>query len=133
MALHMTIHGEYEEPENIAKEGVASKRSFSRVFIVLPKTTGEAGYLIAKDMLMVRAFGGNAGWDAQVLNPAPAQAQPPVAAGQVAGQIPPPQQALIEQVMQRTGLTAQYATLCLEQTGWDLEKAIIAFNEVCMR
>ena len=40
------------------------------------------------------------------------------------------QEALIEQVRQRTGMNAQYASMCLAQNGWDFETALRNFEEI---
>jgi len=37
-------------------------------------------------------------------------------------------EVILEQLVFRTRMTPEYARLCLEETGWDLEKAIIAFD-----
>lgn len=37
---------------------------------------------------------------------------------------------LVDQVRQRTGMNAQFASLCLEQNGWDLETAVRNFEEI---
>ncbi|KAK6526419.1 nuclear mRNA export, poly(A)+RNA binding protein [Orbilia ellipsospora] len=122
IGMQMTVHGEYEEPENIAREGVASKRSFSRTFMVVPN--GADGYLIRRDILIVRAYGGTHAWSPE------AQAQPQAAGP--AQQVPDnnPKQQLIAQLMAQTSLTQKYAEMCMEQTGWDISKALQAFNEV---
>jgi nuclear RNA export factor len=40
------------------------------------------------------------------------------------------QAALVEQVKQRTGMNAQYASMCLAQNGWDLDTALRNFEEI---
>ncbi|EPS39451.1 hypothetical protein H072_6777 [Dactylellina haptotyla CBS 200.50] len=130
IGMQMTVHGEYEEPENVAREGVASKRSFSRIFLVLPN--GADGYLVRRDILTVRAYGGSNAWSPEALTQA--QQQPQVA-GAAPSQLPQggpidPKQQMIAQLMGQTGLTQKYAEMCLDQTGWDLSKALQAFNEV---
>lgn len=37
-------------------------------------------------------------------------------------------ESILEQLVFRTQMTPEYARLCLEETGWDLEKAVIAFD-----
>lgn len=145
VGMLLTVHGEYEEPENVAMEGIASKRSFTRTFMVLPN--GPTGYLIRRDMLLVRAYGGSGAWQPETLMPQLAQApqpavpqvpqQPVNAAPQPTAAQPvadPKQQIikqqLIQQVMEQTGLTPAYAEMCLEQTGWNLAQAVQAFIEV---
>ncbi|KAK6351904.1 nuclear mRNA export, poly(A)+RNA binding protein [Orbilia javanica] len=131
----LTVHGEYEEPENVAMEGIASKRSFTRTFMVVPKGP-DGGYLIRRDMLLVRAYGGSSAWQPETLMPQPAAPQIPGAPAEAAQQIPeqpvtdPIQLQMIQQLISQTGLTPKYSLLCLEQTGWDLAQAMIAFNEV---
>jgi nuclear RNA export factor len=40
------------------------------------------------------------------------------------------QAALVDQVKQRTGMNAQYASMCLAQNGWDLDTALRNFEEI---
>lgn len=40
------------------------------------------------------------------------------------------QEVLVEQVKQRTGMNAQYASMCLVQNGWDLDTALRNFEEI---
>jgi nuclear RNA export factor len=40
------------------------------------------------------------------------------------------QDALIEQVRQRTGMNAQFASMCLAQNGWELETALRNYEEI---
>lgn len=37
---------------------------------------------------------------------------------------------LVEQVRQRTGMNAQYASMCLAQNGWDFETALRNYEEI---
>ncbi|EWC48062.1 hypothetical protein DRE_02641 [Drechslerella stenobrocha 248] len=124
IGMLMTVHGEYEEPENIAREGIASKRSFSRTFLVLPN--GADGYLIRRDILIVRAYGGSNAWSPEAQAPSAGAPQLPQPAALQADA----KQQMINQLMSQTGLTQTYAQMCLDQTGWDPVKAMQAFNEV---
>ncbi|KAK6499364.1 nuclear mRNA export, poly(A)+RNA binding protein [Arthrobotrys conoides] len=139
VGMLLTVHGEYEEPENVAMEGIASKRSFTRTILVLPN--GAGGYLVRRDMLLVRAYGGSSAWQAATLMPQPPpppQPQPQPVVAQVTEQAAvqpvadPKEQMLqmIQQLISQTGLTPKFAEMCLEQTGWDLTKAMHAFNKV---
>ncbi|EJT48236.1 hypothetical protein A1Q1_02802 [Trichosporon asahii var. asahii CBS 2479] len=38
--------------------------------------------------------------------------------------------AMVEQVRQRTGMNAQFSELCLAQNGWDVERAVVNFQEI---
>jgi nuclear RNA export factor len=40
------------------------------------------------------------------------------------------QDVLLNQVRQRTGMNAQYASMCLAQNGWDLETAVRNYEEI---
>lgn len=46
---------------------------------------------------------------------------------------PEPQRNLVMQVCQSTGLNVQFAIDCLGGNSWDLEKAIVNFNQVKVR
>ncbi|KAK6338426.1 nuclear mRNA export, poly(A)+RNA binding protein [Orbilia blumenaviensis] len=127
VGMIMSVHGEYEEPENVAREGIASKRSFSRTFLVLPN--GNNGYLVRRDMLLVRAYGGSGAWQPENLTPAPPQTVGATPQIDVQPLVVPKHQ-LVQQLITQTGLTVTYAEMCLEQTGWDIGKAIQAFTEV---
>lgn len=39
-------------------------------------------------------------------------------------------EALVAQMRQRTGMNAQFATMCLEQNGWEFETAIKDFERI---
>jgi len=124
---------------------VASKRSFSRIFLISLRPTGD-GYTVVKDILSVRAYGGHAAWgpgadlspeqviernlirqqkyDQGILLEQETQ-QAVVPQGGI-----DPKQQMLEQLMQQTGLTQQFAIMALDQTGWNLEQAINAFHTV---
>jgi len=44
--------------------------------------------------------------------------------------IPEPQRSLVLTIVQRTGLNVPFAVQCLEGNGWDVEKAVVNFEQV---
>jgi nuclear RNA export factor len=120
--LIITMHGEFEdETDSTTKK---SLRSFSRTFVLGPGPPGGLQIRVVSDMLSLRAWS-------------------PLALPQISSISPetqptndPEQQkrdALTMQLVERTGMTPNYANLCLMETGWDLEQAFMAFtaNKVC--
>jgi len=97
-------------------------RSFSRTFVLGPGAPGGQPIRVVSDMLTLRAWG-------PLALPKPTIAPRPNAANNEQ-QI---QQAMTMQLVERTGMTPDYSAMCLTETGWDLEKAFVAFtaNKVC--
>lgn len=137
----ITIHGEFNETRsNIA-------RSFDRTFIVVQGANGSM--IVASDMMTVRGYAGFDAWkETQAQQPPQNSAVPPVAVG--AGVTPPSmpvggapapnippelvglnndQLMVIEKLMQQTRLNAQYARMCAEQAGFDLNQAFALFQQ----
>lgn len=120
--LMLTIHGEFEEPNPTPEKPMEkAMRSFSRTFIIGPGVSQPIR--IISDMLVLRPWSPLA---------QPAAEQPSAQPQQVAGGNGPTEQQIQEamalQLMEKTGMTLQYAALCLQETGWDLEKAFMAFT-----
>lgn len=117
--LIITMHGEFEEQNDSPER---SLRSFSRTFVLGPGAPGGQPIRVVSDMLVLRPWGSLALPKAQ---PAPAA---PVANVEQQNQ-----EAMAMQLVERTGMTPQYSAMCLTETGWDLEKAFVAFtaNKVC--
>lgn len=122
----ITIHSEYEELDTSTGQA-KKKRSFDRTFIIGPG--GPAGVRIVNDVLTVRAYGGIAAFEpeqATIADPAPAAIAPQLPNGlttEVAEQ-------MILKLQELTRMTIGYAKDCLEQVGWDFEKAQQAFESV---
>jgi nuclear RNA export factor len=114
--LIITIHGEFEE--DIAATSEKTLRSFSRTFVLGPGAPGGPPIRIVSDMLIARAWA-------------------PLSLPQTSSSLSAPQpsteqhqqQVVAMQLMERTGMTMEFAVMCLRETGWDLEKAFIAFNK----
>ncbi|KAG9238343.1 putative mRNA export factor MEX67 [Amylocarpus encephaloides] len=120
--LIVTMHGEFEEESDKAEKAL---RSFSRTFILGPGGPGGPPIIVISDMMTLRAWGPLATSQSAVAAPAPAPAPATATAPELAEQ---QRQAVAMGLVQRTGLNFNYATLCLQETGWDLEQAFIAFN-----
>jgi Leucine-rich repeat (LRR) protein len=141
--LIIYAHGEFDEL-NTATGEILAKRSFDRTFVLGPGG-GPGGVKIINDILVLRAYGGHEAWTptAEILAAATAattvKADGPVlpdGAGQ-------PREGKSEGDLQKemitielckaTRMTWQYSVLCLEQTGWNLEAAGKAFEDVKVR
>jgi nuclear RNA export factor len=120
--LLLIIHGEYEEP-NPSSPTEKALRSFTRTFALGPGRSGGQPIRVISDTLTLRAWGPLAqpttGPSIQQTINNPEQMQ---------------QEAVTRQLVERTGMTPDYAILCLTETRWDLEKAFFAFerNRVCI-
>lgn len=115
--LMITMHGEFQEQDPSAKD---SLRSFSRTFVLGPGGPGGPPIRVVNDMMALR------GW-APLAMPAATlaarQASPPTIPSTEQQQ----KEVIAGQLMEKTGMTMEYAVLCLDQTGWQLEAAYAAF------
>ncbi|CAN6674497.1 mRNA export factor Mex67p [Trichomonascus vanleenenianus] len=132
-AIVIALHGEYTE------QATPGLRSFDRTFVLLQGPNGNM--IVATDMLTVRPYSGaEAFQESSSSQPGP---QTPVAAPPQAAQPTPPpsnippelnglqneQLAVIEKLMGQTRLNAQYARMCAEQAGFDLQRALQLFQQ----
>jgi nuclear RNA export factor len=119
--LIITMHGEFEEQNDSTERAL---RSFSRTFVLGPGAPGGQPIRVVSDMLTLRAWGPLA-LPKPPLNPQPNQT--------IINTEQQKQEAMAMQLVERTGMMPQYSALCLAETGWDLEKAFMAFtaNKVC--
>lgn len=115
--LIISMHGEFEDQLNSTTD--KSLRSFSRTFVLGPGGPNGPPIRVISDMLTLR------GWSPlalpQISTIAP-EAQPT---------IDPEQQkrdAITMALVEKTGMTPDYANLCLMETGRDLEKAFGLFT-----
>jgi nuclear RNA export factor len=111
--LILTIHGEFEEEVKPTEKGL---RSFSRTFVLGPGAPGGPPIRVVSDMIVLRAHSPLA-IPSQTANP-PQSSNPEQQH----------QEMVTKQLVEKTGMTPDYAILCLTETGWDLEKAFVAFN-----
>lgn len=117
--LMITIHGEFEDqaPNNAEK----SLRSFTRNFVLGPGAPGGPQIRVVSDMLSLR------GW-APLPHPVTPEAPQPHSTLTPEQQVLQQQEAIATQLTEKTGMTLEYSGMCLNETGWDLEKAFIAFT-----
>ncbi|RDL34497.1 NTF2-like protein [Venustampulla echinocandica] len=113
--LIVTMHGEFEEQNDSTEQAL---RSFSRTFVLGPGAPGGPPIRVVSDMMVLRAWGPLALPRSSPIAPETPQGNPEQQK----------QQAIAMQLVERTGMTPNYAMLCLTETGWDLEQAFIAFT-----
>ena len=142
--LIVTVHGEFSEV-NVSTNETTVTRSFDRTFVLGPGG-GVGGIRVACDTLVLRAYGGFEAWkpeevEAPIVALAPVQAPP--------HQIPVPdgfgiggpgktdemvqKEVLALELSRATGMTLEYSAMCLEQSGWNLEGAGMAFEQAKVR
>ena len=148
--LIVMVHGEFHELDNATGQ-LSTNRSFDRTFVLGPGS-GIGGIRVVSDIMTLRAWGGSAAWipeshggDASTA-PAPSspvpnhqyqqqqQSQLPgfpenfahPAPGKTDEQLL--KETLILQLSSATGMNGEYSTMCLEQSGWNLEGAAEAFR-----
>lgn len=115
--LIITMHGEFEDHPNTETE--KSIRSFSRTFILGPGLPGGPQIRVVSDMLSLRAWSPLALPQISSISPATQTT------------IDPEQQkrdAVTITLVEKTGMTPNYANLCLMETGWNLDQAFMAFT-----
>ncbi|RPB00823.1 hypothetical protein L873DRAFT_1765207 [Choiromyces venosus 120613-1] len=120
MGMLCTVHAEFQELNEVDGPQKIVRRSFDRSFTLRPDVLGEVK--VANDMLVVRAYGGFDSWKPE----APAAAAPASGTAKTgeAGK-----KEMCERLINQTGLKMEWANMCLEETGWNLENAWKAFLE----
>lgn len=121
--LIITVHGEYDEYDQ--KSATTGKRSFSRTFILGPGQPGRGAIRVVSDILSLRAYSPlpnvfNTGTTAPTTSAAPAAPAAPAQDQHM---------AMVVELCKQTGMTPQYAEMCLGQVGWEFDKAMVMFNE----
>ncbi|XP_013136321.1 PREDICTED: nuclear RNA export factor 1 [Papilio polytes] len=110
-----------------------TSRSFHRTFMIVPNSCG--GFCIINDMVFItnttkeqedKLF--------QSGVPAPAPAPAPVAAAPAPAPAPAVHnehhKMLLAALSQQTGMNEYWSMNCLQETGWDLQKAMFIFNKL---
>ncbi len=114
--LVLMVHGEYEEIDMSRAQPI--RRSFSRTFVLGPGLPPGPMIRVVSDILVLRTWSPlvlvSSGQGAETISAMPA--------------VESTQEVILKQLVVQTQMTAEYARLCLEETGWDLEKAITAFD-----
>jgi nuclear RNA export factor len=110
--LCLVVHGEfYENPQTAAKRRL---RSFDRTFVLGPGGSNPEGVVIVSDLMTVRGYGGIKAFEPESSVPKSPEEE---------------QAAMVAEVQRQTGMNAQYAAICLEQTNWQLEAALESFQQ----
>lgn len=137
--LLIVVHGEFAEMD-VSTGNTICTRSFDRTFVLGPGG-GLGGVRVVSDVLVLRAYGGHEAWKPNPILTATILSSHP--SGTSNGVVPAGWGAegpgkSNDQIMKEilaldlskvTRMTLDYSGLCLEQSGWDLGKAVKTFEE----
>ncbi|CAH0755150.1 unnamed protein product [Diatraea saccharalis] len=119
----LTMNGVFKETNTNGNP----TRSFHRTFVIVPNTTG--GFSIINDMLYItnttkeqeeKAFGSGVA----EAPPAPAPTPTPTPSADDSHKM------MIGLLCQQTGMNEHWSMNCLQETGWDLQRALFIFNQL---
>ncbi|KAI9745178.1 MAG: nuclear mRNA export, poly(A)+RNA binding protein [Claussenomyces sp. TS43310] len=114
--LILMIHGEFDEKR--VADPKAAARSFSRTFVLGPGLHDTSPIRVISDALILRTWSSLA-----------SVGREEVAQSTGAGYSSRSgQEDILTQLVLHTQMTPEYATMCLAETEWDLEKALNAFE-----
>ena len=138
--LIIIIHGELLETEPLPKSS-PTLRSFDRTFVLGPGI-GVGGIRVASDVLMLRAYGGCQAWKKEDFDPT--RSMPHILIASAEPRLPLPdgfgvpapgkeveqvrKEGLALELSKMTRLNLEYSGMCLEQSGWTLDAAMITFE-----
>jgi nuclear RNA export factor len=126
--LLITIHGEFEEQNSTVTD--RALRSFSRTFVLGPGAPGGPQIRVISDMMTLRAHSPLAALTQPLQQPAVVSVSPAIPNNTNTNLTQEQQQEMMaRQLMERTMMNMEYAGLCLQHTGWDIEAAFRAFEE----
>lgn len=137
--LIITIHGQFSEVD-VSTGQTTNNRSFDRTFVLGPGN-GAGGVRVVCDTLVLRAWGGSDAWKPQGIAPlnVTSLSQPttyPVSLpegfgvpglGKTEEQVQ--KEIVAVELSKRTGMTLEYSGMCLEQSGWEIDGAVAAFEQ----
>ena len=143
--LIVTVHGEFSEVD-VSTGQMRNKRSFDRTFVLGPGA-GVGGVRVLCDTLVLRAWGGSDAWkpdlpiDNGILSLTAPPQQPYSVQVPLGFGAPVPgkteedvrKEILAIELSRRTGMTLEYSGMCLQQSGWNLDGAVVAFEQVRVR
>lgn len=148
MNLFISVHGQFIE---YPAQGI---RSFDRSFILAPALEGSRAkqngwdVVILSDQLVVRAYSSHEAWTPgpMLVQAVKGEGSTPSASGHTLGPNISPQgiarmnqdllavderqRPFVMQICQATGLTVKYSVDCLQNNGWDKERALANFEQV---
>lgn len=142
--LILIIHGEFSEI-NVATGELTHNRSFDRTIVLGPGI--DISVRVVCDTLMLRAWGGSSAWEPTAVGSAlistssvPLPQEQPLlqnhmppgtgvpAVGKTEEELQ--KELLVIEVSKRTGLKLDWSYECLTQSGWTLDGAVAAFENV---
>ena len=132
--LIVMVHGEFDEFD-ITTGAPTAHRSFDRTF-VLGRGAGINGIRIVSDLLLVRAYGGSAAWkpdvDVLLLQTTQQFTSPEGFGLAVPGKLEEQvrKELIALELTKATRMTLAYSGMCLEESAWDLQEALKAFEGV---
>ncbi|XP_050550004.1 nuclear RNA export factor 1 [Spodoptera frugiperda] len=124
----LTMNGVYKETTTNGNP----VRSFHRTFVIVPNAGG--GFCIINDMLFItnttkeqeeKAFVSGVAVEPTPPTPAPTPTPAMVQPSQ-----DETQKMMLTMLSQQTGMNDHWSINCLEQTGWDFQRALFVFNQL---
>ncbi|KAJ2951730.1 hypothetical protein O0L34_g13895 [Tuta absoluta] len=132
--ITLSMNGVYKEPQVSG----SPTRSFHRTFVIVPNANG--GFCIVNDMLYVTNTTSeqeDKAFSSGETVPTPMPAPPPAAIVNSPAVIPAPgvageeqQQQLVALLGAQTGMNNHWSVNCLQETQWDLQRALFIFNQL---
>jgi nuclear RNA export factor len=130
----ITVNGEFDEIDKTTGQPT-KKRSCDHVFMIGPG--GPTGVRVVSHQITIRAYGGAQAFQAPIASPPRAQPSPQQSAETLdaPAQLPPGitlelAEQMVTELTKRTNMTLVYSKNCLEQTGWNFDAALAAFESV---
>ncbi|KAL8905789.1 MAG: hypothetical protein Q9171_006541 [Xanthocarpia ochracea] len=121
--LKVDVHGSFDEFDKTTGAKNAT-RSFDRVFILGPGK-GQQPLRIISDILILRAEGGHDAFNPDLLIDTENAALPTASTNK--------QAAVAGEISKATGLTMEWATTLLSESGWDFQTALDNFKAARMK
>lgn len=130
--LMVMAHGEFSEINIATNESIAT-RSFDRTFILGPGA-GPSGLRVLKDILVLRSHGGHEAWQPDDSEQQQRTHQITVPEGFAVPEPGKPleqvqKEAAVVELSKGTGLTLEFAEMCLDQSNWNLQHAMMSFEQ----
>ncbi|KAH9972126.1 NTF2-like protein [Lactifluus volemus] len=136
--LFLSIHGQ------LVEEPIGGVRSFDRSFVLVPAPEGSRAKAngwdveVLSDQLVIRAYSSHEAWNLgplllQATSSGSQLAPLPASIEQELGTIPEPQRSLVTRICTLTRLNVPFAVDCLQNNGWDVDRAVANFEQVKVR
>jgi nuclear RNA export factor len=130
----ITVHAEFDELDATTRQP-AKKRSADHVFMIGPG--GPTGVRVVSHQITIRAYGGAQAFQAPVASPPRMEPSPQQGAETLDAPAQLPAgitlelaEQMVTELTKRTNMTLIYSKNCLEQTGWNFDAALVAFENV---